>query len=130
MRTILSFLTLATLLFVTVGCGPTKSKAQGKLVQNGQPLTVSDKGVITLRFFAEDDKENAKPYPANTKPDGTFTVTGLDGQGIPPGKYRVSVEAQDPYPGHDKLKAKYTPSMTQLTAELGKGGEVVIDVGK
>jgi len=112
------------------GCGG-KSKANGKIVKDGQPFTVSDKGVFVLSFVPEDGTDKTI-YNATTKPDGTFTILGPEGKGIPAGKYKVNLQAMDPYSpagGTDKLGGKYAPGQSKLVVEVGKG-DVVIDVGK
>jgi len=109
------------------GCSG-KSKVNGKIVKGGEPFTVSDKGVFVLSFVAESGDSTV--YNATTKPDGTFTIVGPEGKGIPAGKYKVNLTAMDPYPTTDKLEGKYGPkAKTPLVVEIGKG-DVVIDVGK
>jgi hypothetical protein len=129
LRPLAGTLAVTFVLAAVSGCGGGKTLARGKLVSNGQPVTVSDKGVIVIRFYAETDRTKGQPFPAETRPDGTFTVVGRDRHGIPPGKYLVSVEAFDPYPRHDKLGGKYRPDATPLTAEVGKG-DVTLEVGR
>jgi len=112
------------------GCGPSKVKPKGKIVQGGQPVTVSDKGVIVLSFVPT--AGDATAYNATTERDGTFTIVGPEGKGIPTGKYKVQVQAMDPYApggGTDKLGGKFAPGQSKLEVEVGRG-EVVVDVGK
>jgi hypothetical protein len=128
LRTITSFGILGVILPLFLGCGPGVVQPNGKIVKGGQPVKVSDKGVIVLNFVpAEGGKEGAS-YSADTKPDGTFKIIGSDGKGIPPGKYKVAVQLFDPYPSNDLLKGKYAMGKTELTVDVGKE-DVVIDVG-
>jgi hypothetical protein len=130
MRQLLASVGLLLALCLLSGCGG-KSKVSGKVVKGGQPFTLSDKGVFVISFVAENDKEGAKPYATETKPDGTFVIVGRDGKGIAAGKYKVSVEAFDPYGGPnstDKLGGKYTKA-NAIPVEVGKG-DIVLDVGK
>jgi hypothetical protein len=125
---------IGTLLFLAVGLstgcsGGGGSKVNGKIVKGGQPFTLSDKGVFVLVFVNEAENP-PKMYNATTKPDGTFTVIGADGKGIPPGKYKVQVQAMDPYPQKDLLGGKFAPAeKSPLTVEVGKG-EIVVEVGQ
>jgi hypothetical protein len=109
------------------GCGG-KSKVNGKIVKDGQPFTLGEKGVFVLSFTSEDGADKTV-YNATTKPDGTFTILGPESKGIPSGKYKVNLTAMDPYPTTDKLAGKYAPGKSTLVVEVGRG-DVVIDVGK
>jgi hypothetical protein len=103
----------------------------GKIVKDGQPFTLSDKGQFVLLFVNPDDQ--AKSFNASVKADGTFTIVGPANKGIPPGKYRVQLQAMDPYApggGTDKLGGKYGPnSKSPMMIDVGPG-ELVIEVGK
>jgi hypothetical protein len=127
MRNLICSLLLVAGCLAVVGCGG-KSKVNGKIVKDGQPFTVSEKGVFVLSFVSADGTDKTV-YNATTKPDGTFTILGPEGKGVPPGKYTVNLTAMDPYPTTDKLAGKYAPGKSTLTAEVGKG-DVVVDVGK
>jgi len=120
---------LLSLCVLAAGCA-TKAKVKGKLVKDGQPFTVSDKGVIQMTFYAESDSAKAVPYPVDTKVDGTFEVMGKERKGIPAGKYFVVIRAIDPYPGEDLLKGKFAPEKTALTQEVKGNDEITIDVAK
>jgi len=116
-----------------IGCGgASRKKVDGKIVKDGQPFTVSDKGVFVLSFVPENDTGVAS-YNATTKPDGTFTIVGPEGKGIPAGKYKVHLQAMDPYQpggGTDKLAHKFAPGAPNpKIVEIGSG-ELVIDVAK
>jgi hypothetical protein len=114
--------------------GPTKatpagkSKVNGKIVKGGEPFTLSNKGIFVLSFVAEGGSDKTT-YKATTKPDGTFTILGPKGKGIPAGKYVVNLTAMDPYPTTDKLGGKYAPGQSKLVVEVGKG-DLIIEVGK
>jgi len=124
----------AVLLLLTVclvsGCGGRK-QVKGKIVSGGQPYTVSDKGVFILSFVPEGGSDTTV-YNATTEKDGTFTIKGPEGKGIPSGKYKVQLQAMDPYApggGTDKLGGKYAPGKSTLAVDVGSG-ELVVDVGK
>src|SRR5262249_43820152 len=130
LRSLLGTIVLTSLVLTLAGCGSRKKVYQGKLVQGGQPVVVSDRGRIIINFYDEQDKDKTKPQPADAKQDGTFTLYGRERKGVTPGKYRVSMEAKDPYPnGADKFGGKFTPDKTTLTVEVGKG-DLTIDAGQ
>ena len=118
---------LTLLLPLTLGCGGGPTKPRGRLLMNGQPVTLSDKGVLQVAFIPE--PSTGTSYPALVKPDGTFEVPGVDKKGIPPGKYKVSVRLIDPYPTTDKLGGKYAQDKTTIIKQI-PGDDLTIDVGK
>jgi hypothetical protein len=124
------FLALAGACLVLAGCGG-GARVTGKLTNNGQPLTVSDKGMIVVSFIQEGSQPGQPgAYPVDLGPDGTFTVKGTNGQGIPPGKYMISVQQLDPYPTTDKLKGQFFGSKSPIVREI-KGSTVLdIDLAK
>jgi hypothetical protein len=124
MRTLICSLLLAACC-LACGCSG-RSQVKGKIVKDGQPYTLSEKGVFVLSFSSEGGSDKTV-YNATTKPDGTFTILGPESKGVPPGKYKVNLTAMDPYPTTDKLGGKYGPGQSQLVVEVGKG-DLVIDV--
>lgn len=123
-------LLLLVLSLGTGGCGGGLVKPSGKILKDGQPFTLSDKGMFIVTLLAEG---GGKFYPADTKRDGTFVISGA---GMPSGKYKIAIEAMDPYPGLDpKNKGKdllggrfnqiNTPILRDITSS-----EIQIDVGK
>jgi hypothetical protein len=118
-----------------MGCGSGIVKPTGKLVRNGKPFTLSQKGMITMVLYKEDDKEGKVPYPIEMRPPQGpgFEVVGRDRNGVPPGKYRVSIRAWDPYPAksdRDFFGNRFNVPQTPLTREIKGNEEIVIDVGK
>jgi hypothetical protein len=82
------------------GCGSSNTVwVTGKLLKGGAKYDVPKDQNVSLTFVAlevQDDSgktvKDSQPYQAELDPDaGTFTVPGLDRQGIPPGKYRIAV---------------------------------------
>ena len=115
-----------------VGC-KNKVSPSGKVTRDGKDFKLSDKGMFIISFFAEADKEMKNPLQAETKPDGTFTLIGKDRKGVPPGKYRASVQAFDPYGGPDKkdvLDGKFSGAWDKLVAVDVGSGEVEIKLPK
>jgi hypothetical protein len=114
---------------VASGCGEKLVKPTGKVLKGGKALTLSDKGVLRVAFIKEGDATNT-PLPANVnQKDATFEVAGINGKGIPPGKYRIMVEAQDPYPKADILKGQFSAKNTKIVQEVTGPGEITVEVG-
>jgi len=132
-------LTVAWLvLLLGVGCQETKKKypLQGRLMENGAPLQVKTAGLppgdkgIQVNFHQMGEGGNKEVFPATVNPaDATFTVPGLDGKGVPPGKYRVSVSL-GAFGTPDKFKDVFGPTKSPLTCDVPLTGKtIVIDVG-
>jgi len=127
-RASFGFIVLALSVLCVAGCGKSVVPAKGKVVNKGQPYSVSDKGLFQITLFADD----GKTYATESKADGTFTVIGPDRKGAPPGKYHVSVEAMDPYQQKvDKLGGKFAGAKSPLSVEITSADkELVVDVGQ
>ena len=103
-------------------------------------------------IFAKDEGPGKRPDPNNVfnaivKADGTFTLPGRYGKGIPPGKYRVGVRqwSYTPPPsggpmdpkvyrsgkGLDLLQGKYEENSSPIVREItDKDRTVDIDLSK
>jgi hypothetical protein len=112
------------------GCGSGAS-VTGKITNGGEPLQVSDKGHIVVTFSKEvADAAQGDGFGADLQPDGTFRVVGKTGGGIPPGKYRISVQQFDPYPTTDKLKGKFAPGKSPIVRDITGTTTLNIDLSK
>ena len=92
MRPVLVFI-LAFFCLLAVGCGSGKLKLQGRLLKKGEPYVPAETETVHLTFFPDGDQAEQGPYQAEVnRKDGTFRVVGLDGKGLPPGKYRAAMQ--------------------------------------
>src|SRR5262245_46389117 len=89
---------LAVLVIGLVAVGGCNSNGlrvvKGRLVNNGQPLKVSQRGVVQIAFEYAENPDGS--FVATVGPDGTFAVEGPTGEGIRPATYRISVVQLDP----------------------------------
>jgi hypothetical protein len=95
MRLIVCALAGMLLAVTAAGCGTGMLKTKGRLVKGGTPLATEEDDVVRVIFMPVVEKgEVVKDYfMAQFNPaDGTFQVVGKDGKGLPPGKYRISVQ--------------------------------------
>jgi hypothetical protein len=95
MRPILCALAAALLAVTASGCGSPMLKTKGRVVKDGAPLVPGQDEIVRVMFVPVLEKgEVVKDYyMAQFNPaDGTFQVVGKDGKGMPPGKYRISIE--------------------------------------
>ena len=108
MRQVLYTLTLFSVLFA-VGCGGTVIQGTAKMA-DGTPI-----GQGTVFFHSGNDM-----YTATIRPDGTFSPGVMrDGDGIPPGVYRISVSGvfrEGAMPPGDDDSGRASPEQIPLIA--------------
>ena len=113
-------------LLVIPGCGGEKSGVQvkGTVVDNGQPLSLTDESYILIFLHSADGKS----YSGKLNNDGSFAIENENG--VPPGKYTVTMESQDPdIPAFDGRFAEGV-STFEVTVEDGKEQLDPIDIAK
>jgi hypothetical protein len=137
-RPVIFFCAAAALVAAGCGKGGVRGvKVKGEVLQNGKPIKFLPSEEITVGFSREvEPGEPPFGAPAKVKPeDGTFTVDGPAGKGIPPGKYRIQLTS-DIYGSDrgDRFEAWFDPRAKRppLVAEVGAEGEqiFVVDVGQ
>ena len=131
----LALIAAAGMLLSLVGCSEPLVEVKGRVHQNGQPLPVKDSptaagGRVMVLFHSLDPgHEGSGPQGAVVIPDGTWSVPGATGRGIPPGKYRVEVKWQDPFPmGDDKLEGKFGKANSPVVVDVPSGEDIDINV--
>jgi hypothetical protein len=114
------------------GCGGDgRVNARGRIVKNGQPFQLGEGEGLRIVFYPpEAAGATYESYVAVfDKADGSFRVTGKDGKGLPPGKYRVALEhlkqKKDLFKGF--YSGKQTPIIREVTDSYH---EIVIDLDK
>jgi hypothetical protein len=138
------------------GCGSSNTiQVSGKLLDGSAPYKVPEGQVLGVTLIALEVADGSgsgktvasnEPYHADLNPDdGTFTVPGPEGRGIPPGKYRVSIirkpdatKRKSPTkPGEkainrelDYFQDKFGPARSPIIQELKASGEFSIDLAK
>jgi len=114
----------ACLSLALAGCGGGGGgvKAKGKVTVKGGGDLVIPKGAQLVVVFIPEEKA-ADTYPANF-PDAAktdFEVSGKENKGIPPGKYKVTVELNEygpPAGKKDLLGGKYAAGKTPIHKEV------------
>jgi hypothetical protein len=142
--TILTALALAT--GFLAGCGKDNAalgprvKPKGRILKNGLPLQYTespntrlppgDPGMQVI-FIKVGTSDAGTEIPARIVDprEGTFDLAGEDGNGIPPGKYRIAVILA-PVGGTDVFKGKFDRTNSKIERELKGNEDVVIDVDK
>jgi hypothetical protein len=124
---------LALCALTLFGCSSkAKLTAKGQIIKGGAPLTVPQEEYVRVTFhpIPADGSRARNTYVAvYDRSDGKFTVVGADGQGLPPGKYRVAVEherkRQDIFEG--AFDADRSPFIVEVSSS---SKEFVIDLDK
>jgi hypothetical protein len=116
---------------LALGCGNSSLiKARGRVVKNGQAYTLGEGEGLRMIFVpqAPPDGNHYDSFAAVFHPDdGTFEVVGKEGQGLPVGKYTISLELmkkkEDLFKG--KLLGKASPIVLEVT---GASSDLLIDL--
>jgi hypothetical protein len=116
------------LFIVLAGCGNKMRPVSGRVLNNGQPLKVSSNGVVRVSFALPQNPDGS--YVGEARPDGTFTIIGPGGDGVPIGSYRVGVEQIDPYPKKDLLKGVYSGERSPIVVTFDGSTEIVVDLAQ
>lgn len=119
---------------VAVGCGGGDTpdvgiRAQGRLVQGGQPATLADfqDGYNFYQLTFKPAGGTGAGTLASVNQDGTFET-----QGIEPGKYRVGIAkiVTGTEGAVDEWGGKYNSPDSSLEVDVQKGQDIVIDMDK
>jgi hypothetical protein len=156
MRRTLWTLALLTIPPALAGCGPGGTiRVTGALLKGGAPYKAPAGQTLNLTFYAlevtdaagKTAKVNNEPYAAVVSPDdGTFSVPGPEGRGIPPGKYRIALvrkmkrEALEAEPAPrgkaaldrdtDLNKGAFGPERSPIVRELTTSCDLAIDLDR
>jgi len=120
----------ASILF---GCeADPRLQAKGQIVKGGAPFTVPEEEYVRIVFhpIPADGRRAANTYVAiYDNRDGRFRVVGADGRGLPPGRYRVSVERERKR--KDLFKGAYDADRSPFVFDIDSSSkEIVIDLDK
>jgi hypothetical protein len=116
---------------LALGCdGSSRIRAKGSILKGGQPFRTNEGEGLRIIFVPVDPSGGTQydSFAAAYDPEeGTFQVLGKDGNGLPPGKYRISLQLmskkEDLWGG--QLMGKKSPFTCEVTAATDR---VVIDL--
>lgn len=126
---------LAAAAALLAGCGGAgMGKIKGKVLENGQPVTVTGQASLVFTPIGADGKIGNKAYAAGLNPDGTFELVASGGE-VAAGLYNVTLEvaggkgAEGAPAGLAKHRAAFRdvkreikPGENDLTIDLTKPG--------
>lgn len=141
-RSLFAVVALAGVVALT-GCGGDKTASvkeykgvpvTGTVLQGGKPIKLKPDETINVAFTLMEGSEAERAvFAADMKPeDGTFTINGPTGQGIPAGQYKVTLSSSV-YggTGDDRFEQAFGSEGSRLMAVVGAepGQTFVIDIG-
>jgi hypothetical protein len=119
--------------FLAAGCAGTgKFATKGVVLKDGSPLKIGQDDIVRILLvpLPEDGSKPKDCYVAQFNADNsTFVVKGKDGEGIPPGKYRVAIEQLQGR--KDMLKGAFGYDNSPFVCTIGSASdEITVDIGK
>jgi hypothetical protein len=124
------FIGLLFLLFLLFR-GGSGIQAKGRITRGGEPFrTGTHEGLRIIFEPQEVAGDTYNSYPAEYRSeDGSFVVRGRDAQGLPPGKYRVSIQLMKNK--EDLFRGACLGKKSPFTCEVTDGSEeVLVDLDK
>jgi len=139
-----SYLSWAILCIAIAGCGDGIKRVQvtGKVVDGGQPYVVPEEEYeeggccVEVEFCPLDESGNFEGhrFSVYAQSDGTFLIDGIDGDGIPAGKYRVGLRRRtgemNESGSDDLFNGKFEPDNSPFEYDITEAQEIVIDISK
>jgi hypothetical protein len=125
----LAWLLLGACALLLTGCGEKLVTVKGTVLQNDKPLVVSNTGSVLVTLVPDVPPDTPHTtYPGRADPaTGNFQID----EPVRPGKYKIAVEQNDPLPGDDKLKGKFSPKNTTIVREVvDEKTHLTIDLAK
>jgi hypothetical protein len=113
----------------TLGCsGPSTIKANGRVLKGGTPFKLGEGEGLRIFFVPlEPTGPGYDSYAAEFHKDGTFQVKGKDGRGLPPGKYRVTLQLMKNK--EDQFAGRFMGEKSPFLCEVRNASdEVVVDL--
>jgi len=115
-----------SLLFAEGCSGSRLVIVKGKITRDGQPIEVSQTGIIRVTLIPDVPAETQfTTYPTKAQPDGAFSI-----EKVPVGRYKVAIEQLDPTPREDKLAGAFSVRNTQIVRDVDGKSALAIDLSK
>jgi hypothetical protein len=125
----LAVATTAAVLLLNSGCGSSSPSTRdvkgiavkGRLLMNGKPIKLKPDETIIVTFFDTKDDPEGKISSAGPidGTDGTFEIKGPSGNGIPSGKYIVTLTSEVYGGGDNRFDEDFNSETSLLRADVG-----------
>jgi hypothetical protein len=118
---------------LALGCDAPMVSVNGFVNENGKRYKAVEGDEVQITFlWKSDGGSEMSAMAVFNNGDGSFKLMGPVGKGVPPGDYRVAIEAH-PYPegGPDRFKNQFNVKNSPLTLTVSNEPvqNIVIDVG-
>src|SRR5262249_45096027 len=121
---------LAGIALLLAGCGKPMLKTKGRVVKGGAPFLPGQGEFVRVTFVpvVEGSRPARDFFVAEVDPStSNFHVSGKDGRGMPPGKYRVAIELD--HKRSDLLKGKFDAEKSPFVFDIdSRTKEIVVDL--
>jgi hypothetical protein len=115
---------------LAAGCGPSFFKTKGRILKDGAPFHTGEGEGLRIFLVPIDPPKGAAfdAYAGEFNNDnGTFQIKGKDGNGVPPGKYRVTMQLMKNR--EDMFNGSLMGLRSPYTCEVrSSSDEVVVDL--
>jgi hypothetical protein len=120
---------LLLLCLLLTGCRQGFVNTKGRIIRNGEAFHLAERQGLRLFFEPLEFKDGVHRYDSYAAEfhgnDGTFVVKGKDRKGLPPGKYRITMQLMqnkgDLFSG--KLTGPASPFQCEIT---GSGSQEIV----
>jgi hypothetical protein len=94
----------------------------GEQLHRLDQITLEQKESLSIVYYPMNETGGIDKYAeffwASVTPDGDYEVLGKEGNGIPPGRYRISVVLPTAFTNVDKLKGAFGPDNSRILREV------------
>ena len=117
---------LALLLgLLATGCKAGKVKITGKVTDKGAPIVLGKTGRVQVTLVPAEASSKVTTYPGVAQPDGSFEIPN-----VPPGKYKVVIDARPTPQAPDKLNNAFSTQNTKIIRDVDGKKPLDLDVSK
>jgi hypothetical protein len=111
------------------GGGDGRVNAKGRVLWDRKPFLPKDNESVRIYFLPIDEAATESYAAEYNGQAGTFTVVGKDRKGLPPGKYRISIQLI--VQGNDLFRNRLAGAKSPFTCEVADAlTEVTVDLGE
>ncbi len=125
---------IASLPACSTGSKLATAKVKGNLLFNGTPFVSKHNGSLTVKFIPI--VEEGQPFDTFiadvNREDGSFVVVGRAEDGIPVGKYRISIDqmVMNMPPEVEAMNRRFSPEVSRIIREITGNETIQIDLAK